>query len=357
MREVAASYSEGRNAGKIVFEGLVEKQNVEPGPIGSPDAALSMTMQGAHRVVSIRVSRAYRGQVSGTVTILTGMGLGDCGFDFETGKEYLIYANRIDATNLSTNICSGTAPVEHAGPALRFLRGEKPAAEDLLDPETYQDKVESGWYGTACGRVTKADGTPLGGASVDMTQMRDEAVLPEVASDPNESKPDGSFCIPSIRPGKYVLTAEKEDFDSSIRWMGYYPGVQAHSGAIPIEVRAGESLSDLHFSVTEQPLYTVRFRIVTPDGDTLPLENLGVAIDSTERDALAYHLSQNENEDGVFVAAYVPSGHYVIQTFILPDFRTGEVPPAISKCNMARQQVDISSGSEILLKLTPATPH
>src|SRR5271156_577865 len=90
MREIAASYSEGPNSNKIVFEGLVEKQDVEPGPIGSPADALSMTMRGAHRAVSVRVLQAYRGQISGTVTVLTGMGLGDCGFDFETGKQYLL---------------------------------------------------------------------------------------------------------------------------------------------------------------------------------------------------------------------------------------------------------------------------
>ncbi|HTW25306.1 MAG TPA: hypothetical protein VMD78_17015 [Candidatus Baltobacteraceae bacterium] len=173
MREVAASYSEGRNSTKIVFEGLVEKQDVAGGPVESPADALSMTMAGAHRVVSIRLLRSYRGQASGTVVVLTGMGLGDCGFDFETGKQYLVYADRIDPANLFTSICSGTSPIERAGPTLRFLRGEKPTADDLLEPDTYRDKVETHWYGTACGRVTKADGTPVSGASVDVTQVRD----------------------------------------------------------------------------------------------------------------------------------------------------------------------------------------
>ena len=82
-----------------------------------------MTMSGAHRAVSIRVLRAYRGQASGDMTVLTGMAPGDCGFDFETGKQYVVYADRIDAKNLFTSICSGTSQLEHAGPTLRFLRG------------------------------------------------------------------------------------------------------------------------------------------------------------------------------------------------------------------------------------------
>jgi hypothetical protein len=354
MREIAASYSEGRNSSKIVFEGLIEVQDVKSGPIGPPVNAMSITMAGAHRVVSVRVLRAYRGQASGTVIILTGMGLGDCGFDFETGKRYLVYADRIDAVNLFTSICSGTSPIEHAGPALRFLRGEKPTADDLLDGQVYQEKVEARWYGTACGRVTNADGTPFSGGSVDMTQIRDEPLPSMVVSDPDLSKPDGSFCIPTIRPGKYLLTAEKLDYDFHIRWMGYYPGVGTHSAAVPIEIRAGVSLSDLHFSVAKEPVYTVRFRIVA-EGSPAPSENLGVAIDGADQDKLAYHLRQNENKDGIFSAGYVPPGHYLVQTYLQPDFQTGKIPPELSKLRMAKQEVDISSDSEILLKLNPAT--
>jgi hypothetical protein len=354
VREIAASYSEGLNSNKIVIEGLVEEQDVKPGPIGSPADALSMSTAGAHRVVSMRVLRAYRGQVSGTVVILTGMGLGDCGFDFETGKQYLVYADRIDVVNLFTSICSGTSPVEHAGPALRFLRGEKPAADDILDWQVYRDKVEDQWYGTACGRVTSADGTPFDKGSVDMTQIRDEPLPPMVASDPDLSKPDGSFCIPTIRPGKYLLTAEKSDYDADIRWMGYYPGVGTHSHAVPIEIHAGENLSDLHFSVSKERVYTVSFRIVA-DGSPLPLEDFGVAIDSTDQDGLAYHLTQSRNDGGIFYAGYVPPGHYIVRTYIKPDFKTGKIPPELSKWRMAKQEVDISSGSEVLLKLNPAT--
>jgi hypothetical protein len=354
MREVAASYSEGSNSSKIVFEGLVEKQDVKTGPIGVPASTLSITLASTHRAVSIHVLRAYRGQVSGNVTVLTGMGLGDCGFDFESGKKYLVYADRVDAGSLFTSICTGTSPLEQAGPALRFLRGQKPTADDLLDGESYYDKVQSHWYGTACGRVTTAEGTPFDKGSVDLTQIRDEPLPPMVASDPNLSKPDGSFCIQSIRPGKYVLTADRPDYEDHSRWMGYYPGVAKRSEAVPIEVQAGDNLSDLHFSVRQERLYTVRFRIVTPDGSPLPLERLGVSIDSADRDALAYHLTQNRNENGNYPAGYVPPGHYLVQTYIQPNFETGKVPAELSRWRMAKQEVDIPSDSEFVVKLSPA---
>jgi len=353
MRDVAVWYSEGSNAGKVIFEGSVEKQELKAGTIGAPSNAMSMTTSGAHRAVSISVLRSYRGQAIGNVIVLTGVGGGDCGFDFQTGKQYLVYADRISPESLFTSICTGTSPVEHAGPALRLLRGEAPSDDDLLDPESYYKKFGSQWTGTACGRVSKPDGSPVDKASVEMTQVRDEPLPPMSASDPDLSKPDGSFCVQYITPGKYLLTAEKTDYDADIRWMGYYPGVAKHSEAVPIEVHAGDNLADLRFTVRRQSVYTVSFRIVTPDGSPLPLERLGVSIDSPERDALSYHLTQNRSEEGYYTVGYVPPGRYLVRTYIQPDFTSGKVPAELSKWRMAKQEVEIQSDSEIVLKLSP----
>jgi len=354
MREVAASNSQGPNAGKIIFEGFVEKQELKSGPIGAPASAMSMTMAGAHRAVSFRVLRSYRGLKSEKVIVLTGMGLGDCGFDFETEKRYLVYADRIDADNLFTSICTGTSSLEEAGPALRFLRGEQPTPDDSLDAQTYYEKFHPRWTATACGRVSKPNGTPLDQASVEMTQVRDEPFPPKRESDPNLSKTDGSFCIPNISPGKYVLTAERGVYDANFRWMGYYPGVRKNSEAVPIEIGAGDNLSNLKFVVIGEPLYTVKFRIVTPNGSPLPIHSLGVSVDSPDRDALSYHLAQNGNENGIFYAGYVPACYCTVQTYIQPDPETGKIPPELSKWRMAKQDVTIPSDTEIIvLMLNP----
>src|SRR5690349_13460393 len=86
QREWVAFYSEGKQASKIIFEGLVEKQELGTGNLAMPATAGSMTTRGGHRLVTVKVLRVYRGKVSGTVVVITGLGGGDCGFDFETGK-------------------------------------------------------------------------------------------------------------------------------------------------------------------------------------------------------------------------------------------------------------------------------
>jgi len=352
MREVAASYSNRVSASGVIFEGVVEKQEARTWPIGAPTDEMPIFIAGPYRVVSIQVLRAYRGQAAGTVIVLTGMGYGDCGFDFETGKQYLVYADRIDSERLSTSICTGTSPVEHAGPALRFLRGEKPIPDDLLAPETYYDKMRPQWYGMACGRVKKADGTPLADAQVRMTLIRDEPFPPTVAGELESSKSNGSFCIESIRPGKYLLTAEKEVDDANIRWMGYYPGVVKHSEAVPFEARGGDKLSDLNFTVRKQALFTVTFHITTSDGTSPPLKRLAFSVENLDRDALGYRW--NMHEEGDYKLFGVPPGKYLVQTYILPDDSEGKNPVQPVNWQMVRQEVEIQSNSRIELKLSPA---
>lgn len=351
MRETVAAYSAG--ATQVIFEGSVEKQELKSGSPGPPQGALSMSTFGSHRIVTFNVLHTYRGLAASSATVLTGLGGGDCGFDFETGRKYLVYANRVNTEILFTSICSGTSSLEETGPALRYLRGEPPTPDDLLDPQSYYEKFGSQQYGTACGRVTKVDGSPLGKASVDMTQVRDEPFPPKSASDPDMSKPDGSFCIPSISPGKYVLTAETTDFDHDFRWMGYYAGVWKHADATIIEVKAGAKLRNLDFTVRKEPLYTVTFRIQSSDGSPVPLDNLRVRIDSPDRDELAYHLDQHE-EDGEYTMGYVPPGHYVVRTFIQMNDPEQKVPVELTKWRMANQEVEIKSDANIVLKLNPA---
>jgi len=351
MRDTAIWYSGGSNASKIVFEGAVEKQELKTGSMGAPGNAMSMTTSGAHRAVYMRVLRSYRGQVSDTVIVLTGMGDADCGFDFETGNQYLVYADRIDAGHLFTSICAGTSPSERAGPALRYLRGEKPTPDDLIDIKSYYAKFGPQWTGTACGRVTMPDGSPFAEGSIEMTQIRDEPFPPKSADDPNLSTPDGSFCVEYIAPGKYVLTAEAVDYKTDSRWMGYYPGVAKHSEAVPIEVHAGDRLSKLDFTVWKQPVYTVSFHISTIDGSPPPLGRLGVSIQSPDRDALAYQLTQNRQKDGYYTVGYVPPGIYTVRTYLMPDLSEGEAPAQPFDWQMLDLQVEIKGDTTVELKM------
>jgi hypothetical protein len=278
------------------------------------------------------------------------MGMGDCGFDFEAGREYLVFADKVDAGDFFTSICTGTTLLEHAGPSLRLLRGEPPAAEDLLDQRKYYEDVLPRWTGGVCGHVNKPDGQPLGGAMVTLWQVRDEPLPSKTAADPNNSKPDGSFCIKDVDPGRYLLMAEQTDYDSWTRLMGFYPGVPKHSLALPLEVRPGTTSYNLQFSLSKEALFRVRIKAVLYDGSPLPWkkpwEHVMVAIDSPDQDPLAYHESHGVNEDGSYTFGYIPAGRYTFATYISPADASAWQP--------AKEEADITRNTEVVLKLLPA---
>jgi hypothetical protein len=115
------------------------------------------------------------------------------------------------------------------------------------------------------------------------------------------------------------------------------------------------NLAGLRFHVQKQPLFTVRFRLVTSDGSAVPWRELRVAVVSPESHALAYREDDGVDEDGSCTLGLIPPGHYLVSTFIQPDVETERLSPEVSKWSMARQEVDISGDGEVVLRLVPAS--
>jgi hypothetical protein len=82
---------------EAVFSGVVLRSS-EPRDLGQPDP---WPVQ-----VTFQVTRRWKGPVADTLVIRTGEGGGDCGFPFQVGAEYLVYASGKDA--LYTSICHRT---------------------------------------------------------------------------------------------------------------------------------------------------------------------------------------------------------------------------------------------------------
>ena len=74
------------------------------------------------RVITFRVDRAWKGVEARTVRVVTGWGGGDCGYPFETGQRYLVYASGgVRGEALVASSCSRTAALSGAGDDLRAL--------------------------------------------------------------------------------------------------------------------------------------------------------------------------------------------------------------------------------------------
>lgn len=78
------------------------------------------------------------------IEIVTGMGGGDCGYAFQSGVDYIIYAYKNSEGRLETGICSRTRPLTLAADDLAYLRAipQLPATADIrvsvFDNSTWQ---------------------------------------------------------------------------------------------------------------------------------------------------------------------------------------------------------------------------
>ncbi len=73
---------------------------------------------------AIQVEETWKGATAGVVTVATGRDDGDCGFDFQTGEKYLVYAydaSRDYQAGLGTNICQRTKLLAQADEDLKML--------------------------------------------------------------------------------------------------------------------------------------------------------------------------------------------------------------------------------------------
>jgi hypothetical protein len=64
---------------------------------------------------NFEVARVWKGPLAPMLTVYTGQGGGDCGYAFEPGRTYLVYASYWEHEGVfTTSICSRTRPIEEA---------------------------------------------------------------------------------------------------------------------------------------------------------------------------------------------------------------------------------------------------
>lgn len=83
------------------------------------------------RSVKLEIINSWKGNPSKEITLLTGNDDGDCGYRFEVGKTYLVYADKgtmySSVERLETTICSRTKSLADAKKEIKVLgKGKAP---------------------------------------------------------------------------------------------------------------------------------------------------------------------------------------------------------------------------------------
>ena len=100
------------------------------------------------RLVFFDVERSYRGWEAKTAEVVTGTGGGDCGYEFQEGVYYLVYAFPHPATGkLYTGTCQRTRPLSQASEDLAYLdKKDDPShgagIEGMIEELDSKDRIE-----------------------------------------------------------------------------------------------------------------------------------------------------------------------------------------------------------------------
>jgi hypothetical protein len=110
-----------RSGHETIFEGRVLL--VRDTTIWRTEGPRLLHVRRVWRTVTLGVDRVWNGVPNDTVQVLTGLGGGDCGYEFREGETYVVFADSSDpwiapggGGPLVTSICSHTTQAKHAEP-------------------------------------------------------------------------------------------------------------------------------------------------------------------------------------------------------------------------------------------------
>jgi|GEM_PF-3166502 len=251
-----------------VFAGRVTASSIETS--GQP--------RWSHYVVRFAVIEGFSGVTGRTIDIRTGLGRGDCGYRFETGKSYFVYASRSKDGVLRTSICTATKSLATAQADLAFAR------------QVIHGGNRTRLYGRVIRLVRPDLGTytrevDLGGVTVTIEGPADQRFTAVTDA-------KGFFSVAGSREGEYAVRAATPEG---------LPEITPQQVTIPAGRCNGVMLKSSN-------LASLSGRVVDPAGRPVSAVRLRLL---TERDGLDREEARTAG-DGRYHFEEIPAGSYVL---------------------------------------------
>jgi len=191
--------------------------------------------------------------------------------------------------------------------------------------------------GAVTGRVTDVTGEPLSSVTVQLWratyQSNGERKLEQVGSAPTNDR--GEYRLFFVTPGRYFVSGKGarpgpllndrvlQDHANEVIDPGYgltyYPGTRDASGAVSIEVHAGEDLSAIDFTLRQEKVFRIRGRLIDSVTGQIPksAQVLVSPRSSLSRfpDFSSTTPSDYNSADGTFQIRDLLPGSYWVQAF------------------------------------------
>ena len=226
------------------------------------------------------VLEAFAGVDGPTVEVETGLGGGDCGWEFVLGESYLVFAGRGEDGILHVSICGPTQLLARATAKLAYAR-----------------RVAAGQPRTALYGLVEHRRQPSFEVSMETTPLADVRVI---ATGPGgqrfaaETDGKGCFAIEGRLEGVYTVRAEPKA----------RPPIEV-TVEVPAGGCAGAELVVSNFGA-------VRGRVFDPDGRPHHTEVEAVPVDRKGRIAEYGRDGVTCGDDGSFELDELPAGRYVV---------------------------------------------
>ena len=233
----------------------------------------------AQRVFRFNVDKAFRGVEEKEVEVLTGWGDSDCGYGFQLGGQYLVYAYRNEANILSTSICSRTRPAARAAEDLAYFRelSDAEPGGTIFGEVRLQRRRES--YSDAPTPV-KGVRIVLAGPDKQYSAITDDK---------------GNYKVSGVTPGSYKVKVELPE------------GTNIHNSEQLIEV-AGRGCAQAVFWV--EPDTRVTGRVLDAQG--LPASDVLMELVPVSRDADGFSSYVRTDKEGRYEMKLVQPGRYLL---------------------------------------------
>jgi hypothetical protein len=257
--------------------------------VGAEEGAGESKYKYKRRSFRFAVERALRGVRGTSVEVLTGQGGGDCGYDFERGERYVVYAHLDEKQGrLSTSICTRTRPVAGAGEDLRYF-------------DALAQGATSG--GVIYGRVLKDGRLP----NDESTDRHERPPLPgakvEAAGGGRAVRAvtdaEGKYHLRGLPPGEYTL---RLDLPETLLVRDPERKVRVEEGGCAVEVFSVESNGRLGGRVF--------------DSEGRPAAKVALRLSEAARGDeyfLGHSAHATSDADGRYEFRGVPPGRYIIR--------------------------------------------
>lgn len=278
---------------------------------GFPSFGLIHDDAGDHNVY-FTVLESFKGTSSRWVSVRTNIADSACGFPFERGKRYLVYASK-HAGALRTSICHRTMPLARADADLAYLR----AMQNLPDVSevygtykkyTFDPQFKPSFQPSIMDHYRPPEETyralaPMSGETVTLVSDRGEKRTVMVSK-------DGHFSFKSLPPGKYSIAASSPPKMSKAR--GYVAGRGSSAGSFDV---AAKGCAEVTFRT--EPDGHIKGRVVDAHGNPITTAWIKLYREDVSRDDPGSGFKFYDlRSDGSFDAGPIPPGRYTLEAYV-----------------------------------------